>query len=123
MDGKCKEKHKRAEGKAKVEPARRDKVEACPPCIMAPFDVGLEEVADNRPRYVVERRCGRDVAGAAKDERRHEVLDWRLGPPLGSPVNDDWGDGANNEEGEQPKVDLAGAEHACRADKTPDDGC
>ncbi len=76
----------------------------------------LEGEAHEAPRQVVERRGGRDGAGAAEDERGHEVAQRGGRAALGEEVDYEWGDGAEEEEAEEGEVDLAWGEDAGRAD-------
>lgn len=122
VQGKRKEEDERAKRQPEVEAARGEKVEARPPAEVALLDPALENEADDAPGKVVERRGGRNGAGAAKDDGRHEVLGGRAGPAPGPEVDGNGRDSTQDEEEEEPGVDAAGGEDARWADETPDDG-
>lgn len=122
VEGEGEEDDEGAEGEAEVQARRGEEVEAAPPAEVPVPDPVLEDEADDAPREVVEGRGRRDGAGAAKDERGHEVLERRLGPAAGGEVDDDGHDGADAEEDEQARVHMPGGEDASGADESPDHG-
>lgn len=110
-----------AQGQAQVQGGGCQEVQPAPPAKVVFAHPVLEDEADDAPAQVVERRGRRDGPRAAKDERGHQELDGRPRPAAGCEVDDDGHDGAEDEEGEQARVDLAGGEDASRAQQTPDD--
>lgn len=86
---------------------------------MALLDQVLKHVADDAPGQVVEWRGGRDGAGAAEDDRGHEVAQEGLGPAAGEQVDDHRSDGPEDEEQEEVGVDLSRGEDARWADEAP----
>lgn len=122
IEGECEEDSKGSESETEVEAGGREEVEAAPPAEVALLDKVLEDEADDAPGQVVERRGGRNGAGAAEDDGRDQVADGRLRPLFGGEVEDDGDDGADAKEDEQTRVDLARGENPRGSEETPDDG-
>lgn len=98
VESKCKKDDYCTQRDAEIEARRRQEVQPGPPVKATGANQVLEYPADKSPRKVVERRRGRDVSGTAENERRHCVLQGRLGPTFGAPVDKDRDDGAEDEE-------------------------
>lgn len=122
IQGESEEDDEGAQREAKIETGAGQEIQTAPPAEVALLDQVLEHETHNAPRQVVEGRGGRDGARATKDDGRDQVLHGRLGPAPGAIVEDDGEDGADAEEDEEARVDLARREHAGWAEKTPDDG-
>lgn len=100
VEGERKEDDQRSESEPEVEPGGSEEVEAAPPAEVTLLDEKLEDEANNAPGEVVERRSGRNGAGAAEDDGCDEEAEGRLGPLFGSEVEDDRDDGADAKEEE-----------------------
>lgn len=109
-----------AQREAEVEPGAGQEIQPAPPAEVALLDEVLEDETHDAPREVVEGRGRRNRPGAAEDHRGDQVLHRRLGPAPGAEVEQDGENGADTEEDEEPRVDLAGREHARWAEETPD---
>ncbi len=83
----------------------------------------IEHIPHDPPRKVVERGRRRDVAAAAKDQRRGQVSEVGAGEGASEGVEDDGSEGAGQPEVLEVGVDGARGEDALRSDETPDDGC
>lgn len=64
----------------------------------------LEDEPDDRPRDVVDRRCGGDEPGAGEDDGPVDVADPGVGPLEGDEPRDQGGDDADEEEESEPVV-------------------
>ena len=93
-----------------------------PPGEVPAADDVVEDEADDTPRDVVRRRCGRNETGASEDNGPVDVTDEGAREALLDEVRQDRDGSANEEEPHELVVQLAGRENARWADDAPDDG-
>lgn len=112
VQGKREEDDQGAQRETQIETGAGQKVQSAPPAEVALLDQVLEYEAHDAPGQVVERRGRRYGPGPAKNDGGNQVLNGRLGPTPGAVVEEHREDGADAEEDEEARVNLAGGEHA-----------
>ena len=108
------------DGQANVQAGGSDVVEAHPPPAILVLDIFVKQPAHCAPGKVVERGCGRQVAGAGEDDRRGEVAEVASRPRPGGEVDEDGSKGANDPKVKEAGIDLTRAEDTAWPDESPD---